>query len=84
MRRNVALGNTVQVSEFDVKYSYDWKGEFLIFLGALQNYCRVSSLLFYDGIHLDVSWRSAFVLKSGPSIQVWESQNVLLLCFRMG
>ena len=55
MRHNVALSNTVQVSEFDVKYSYDLKGEFQIFLGALQNYCCVSSLLFYDGIHLDVS-----------------------------
>ena len=28
---------------------------FFVFLGALQNYCRVSSLLFYDCIHLDVS-----------------------------
>ena len=85
---NVALNNTVQ-HEFDVKCSYDWilKNSyrvFFVFLGALQNYCRVSSLLFYDCLHLDASWRGAFVLKSGPSIQVWESQNVLLLCFRMG
>lgn len=30
MRHNVFLSNTVQFSEFDVKYSYDWKGEFQI------------------------------------------------------